>query len=124
LLLQGDGKGGFTPLSLLQSGIFVPGNGKSLVQLKNAAGNYMLAAAQNRGPLKMYSLKKPVRCEPVGPLEVRANVKYQNGKMQVRELNYGASFLSQSGRFIMLDSTIVSAEIIDNKGNKRVITNP
>ncbi|MFL5744699.1 MAG: VCBS repeat-containing protein [Niastella sp.] len=122
LLLQGDGKGGFTPLSLLQSGIFVPGNGKSLVQLKNAAGNYMLAAAQNRGPLKIYALKKPVRCEPVGPLEVKALVKYQNGKTQARELNYGASFLSQSGRFIMLDSTIISAEIIDNKGNKRVIT--
>jgi len=82
----------------------------------------MLAAAQNRGPLKIYALKKQVRCEPVGPLDVKAVVKYQNGKTQVRELNYGASFLSQSGRFIMLDSTIVSAEIIDSKGNKRVVT--
>jgi hypothetical protein len=123
LLLQGDGKGGFTPLSLLQSGIFVPGNGKSLVQLKNATGKYMLAAAQNRGPLKLYALNKPVHCVPVDRQEVRAVVKYQNGKMQLRELNYGASFLSQSGRFLMLDSTVTSVEISDNNGNKRVITN-
>jgi hypothetical protein len=123
LLLQGDGRGSFTPLSLLQSGIFIPGNGKSLVQLKNAAGNYMLAAAQNRGPLKLYTLNKQVRCVPVDQQEVRAVVKYQNGKTQLRELNYGASFLSQSGRFILLDSTVISAVISDNKGNKRVITN-
>lgn len=123
LLLQGDGKGGFTPLSLLQSGIFIPGNGKSLVQLKNAAGGYLLAAAQNRGPLKIYALKKQVRCVPVESSDVRAVVKYQNGKTQARELNYGASFLSQPARFLVLDSSVVSVEINDYKGNKRVITN-
>jgi hypothetical protein len=58
LLLLGDGAGGFKPLSLLQSGIFIPGNGKSLVELKSSNGNYMLAAAQNRGPLKIYGMKK------------------------------------------------------------------
>ncbi len=28
LLLSGDGKGNFTPLSILESGIYIPGNGK------------------------------------------------------------------------------------------------
>ncbi|OQP64691.1 RNA-binding protein [Niastella vici] len=121
LLLQGDGTGGFRPLSLLQSGIFIPGNGKSLVELKDKLGNYMLAASQNRGPLKIYGLKKQVHCIAVGPQDVRAVVKYQNGKTQLREFNYGASFLSQSGRFIVLDSTVASVEVMDSRGGKRVL---
>jgi hypothetical protein len=121
LLLLGDGAGRFKPLSLLQSGIFIPGNGKSLVELKSSNGNYKLAAAQNRGPLKIYGMKKQVHCIPVNPLDVRAIVKYHNGKTQLREFNYGASFLSQSGRFIMLDSTVASVEVIDSKGGKRAL---
>jgi len=31
LLLKGDGAGGFIPLSMLQSGINIPGNGKALL---------------------------------------------------------------------------------------------
>jgi len=99
----------------LQSGIFIPGNGKSLVQLKSASGDYLLAAAQNRGPLKIFTLTKHVKCVPVTQQDVRAVVKYKNGNTQVREINYGSSFLSQSGRFIMLDSTISSVEITEGK---------
>jgi hypothetical protein len=124
LLLQGDGNGGFTPASLLQSGLFIPGNGRSMVELKDAKGNYMLAAAQNRGPLKIYGLKKQVHCIPVEPQEVRVIIKYQNGKAQLKELNYGASFLSQSARFVMLDSSVASAVAIDRKGGKRVLVKP
>jgi hypothetical protein len=123
LLLQGDGKGGFTPASLLQSGVFIPGNGRSMVELKDAKGNYILAAAQNRGPLKIYGLKKQVHCIPVEPNEVRTIVKYKNGKAQLKELNYGASFLSQSARFVMLDGNVASAVVIDRKGGKRVLVN-
>jgi hypothetical protein len=120
LLLQGDGAGGFKPLSSLQSGIFIPGNGKSLVALRSRVGEYFLAAAQNRGPLKIFMLKKQVWCYPVGPLEVRAEVTYHNGKTQLREF-YDASFLSQSGRFIVLDSTVANVEFIDSKGGKRTL---
>ena len=30
LMLKGDGKGDFVPQTILQSGIFIPGNGKAL----------------------------------------------------------------------------------------------
>src|SRR5262249_43114054 len=49
LLLVGDGAGNFTPKSILESGIFIAGNGKGLVKLRNANYEYMVAAAQNRG---------------------------------------------------------------------------
>jgi hypothetical protein len=120
LLLQGDGTGGFKPLSLLQSGIFIPGNGNSLVALRSRVNEYFLAAAQNRGPLKMFMLKKHAWCYPVEPLEVRAEVAYHNGRKQLREF-YDASFLSQTGRFTMLDSTVARVEFIDSKGGKRTL---
>jgi hypothetical protein len=121
LLLLGDGKGNFTPASILQSGIFIPGNGKSLVQMQSASGGCLLAAGQNRGPLKIFTLKKQVKCLPVTATDVQALIKYKNGKTQLREINYGASFLSQSARFIMLDDNVVTVEITDNKNNKRVM---
>ena len=58
LLLRGDGKGHFEPLTIQQSGIFIPGNGKGLAKLKNAKGNYFLVAGQNKGPLKLFELNK------------------------------------------------------------------
>jgi hypothetical protein len=121
LLLQGDGKGGFTPQTILQSGIFIPGNGKSLVKLKTKNGKYLLAAGQNRGPLKIFELKKQVNYIPLNPLDVRATVKYKDGKVQVQEIYYGSSFLSQSQRFVVADATVASVLITDNKGNTRTI---
>jgi hypothetical protein len=57
LILQGDGKGNFKPLTILQSGIYIPGNGKGLAKLKSSDGNYLLVASQNKGRLKVFRLK-------------------------------------------------------------------
>ena len=61
LLLKGDGAGGFTPLSMLQSGICIPGNGKALVKLAGAGGNYLIAASQRQGNLEIFELNKKQR---------------------------------------------------------------
>ena len=42
LLLKGDGKGNFKPLSILQSGIYIPGDGKALVKLQGHQENISL----------------------------------------------------------------------------------
>jgi hypothetical protein len=67
LALEGDGKGNFKSLSTMQSGIYIPGNGKSITQLvtNNAIA---LAAAQNGSYLKMFGSKslneKIIRLSP------------------------------------------------------------
>lgn len=81
LILKGDGKGGFSALSILESGIYIPGNGKALVHLRGANGKYLLAASQNNGPLKVFSLK---------------NNTNNLSPTRKRESYYGYSFLSQS----------------------------
>jgi hypothetical protein len=121
LLLKGDGKGNFIPLSILQSGWFIPGNGKSVVKLRNNRGEELIAVSQNRGPLKIYKSNSAIRTFPLEKDDVTAIVKYRDGKLQKKEVNYGSSFLSQSGRFLSLGNNVISAEVINSRGKKRTL---
>jgi len=121
LLLKGDGHGNFTPLSIVESGIYIPGNGKALVRLRDPKGRYMLAASQNRGRLRLFALRSETKTIPVTPDDIRAEILYKNGTKQMQELYYGASFLSQSARFICPGKTARSVNITDRKGRTRKI---
>ena len=121
LMLKGDGKGGFKPLTILQSGIYIPGNGKALVKLVGAKGKYLIAASQNRGPLKIFEMKKSAHPVKLLPMDTYAVIKYKDGRMTRQEFYYGDSFLSQSGRFINIDNTMASVSIVDNDGHSRNI---
>jgi hypothetical protein len=119
LLLKGDGAGGFKPLTILQSGIYIPGDGKALVKLRGASGGYLVAASQNKGPLKLYQQRRDVKFIPVQPDDVSAVVELRNGKTRKEEFYYGGSFLSQSARFLAVDSNTVSVKITNSKGRVR-----
>ena len=75
-----------------------------------------MAESQKRGPLKVFELRKKVLCVPSNANDVSAVITYKNGKKQKREINYGSSFLSQSGRFLEIDSNVVSVQITDSYG--------
>jgi ASPIC/UnbV protein/VCBS repeat protein len=138
LLLQGDGKGNFAPASILQSGIYIPGNGKALVKLRGKNGKYLVAASQNRGPLKLFSLKTVITVPAAtrtfdgsgvsfvgaSPDDIRTEVIYKDGRRQLSELYYGASFLSQSARFIKVHNDAASITFTDSKGSKRQVLLP
>jgi len=119
LLLKGDGAGGFRPLTILQSGIYIPGDGKALVKLRGASGGYLVAASQNKGPLKLYQQRRDVKFISIQPDDVSAVMELKNGKTQKEEFYYGGSFLSQSARFLTVDSNTVSVKITDSKGRVR-----
>ena len=121
LVLKGDGKGNFQSLSILQSGIFLPGNGKALVQLRGKNGSSMLAASQNRGTIKVFQLKQSLRTVTVLPADISATVSLADGRKRKQELYFGASFLSQSGRFIPVGKNVNGLEIKDTRGNIRRI---
>ncbi|HXO74390.1 MAG TPA: VCBS repeat-containing protein, partial [Puia sp.] len=122
LVLRGDGKGGFQPLSILQSGLYLPGNQKSLVKLRGAGGSCLVAAGQNRGPLQILKLKKEVRMIPLEAADVSARITYRDGSVRLEECVYGSSFMSQSGRFINVTGPVVSVEIKDGAGKVRKIS--
>ncbi|WCT11209.1 FG-GAP-like repeat-containing protein [Mucilaginibacter jinjuensis] len=122
LMLKGDGKGGFKPLSIMQSGIYIPGDGKALVKLRSANGSYMLAASQHLGNMKLFELKRPVKTVKLEPLDMFAVVKYKNGKSGRLEFYNGSSFLSQSGRFFNIEDNMASVQVTNSTGKTRNIT--
>ena len=124
LLLKGDGTGNFIPRSIFQSGIFIGGNGKALVQLRNTSQKLLIAASQNKGPLKIFKLNKNKKMVSLNAMDETVMVYFKDGRKQKREVGYGSSFLSQSGRFITVDSNVQSIEIIDNKGQTRSLNFP
>ena len=119
LLLKGNGQGQFSALSILESGIFIPGNGKALVKLRGASGNYLMAASQNRGPLKVYTLKKKTSILNILPKDASAIIEFVNGKKRKEEFYFGNSFLSQSARFMSYNEQVKQITIIDQNGVSR-----
>ncbi|MEP6683018.1 MAG: VCBS repeat-containing protein [Parafilimonas sp.] len=121
LLLKGDGKGNFQPLSILQSGIYIPGDGKAFVKLESASGKYLAAASQNRDSIKLFELRKSFQTIKVNPDDISAIIHYKNGSIQKQEFYYGTSFLSQSARFITANSNMSNVVITNEKGESRTI---
>ena len=119
LLLKGNGTGNFAALSILQSGWFIPGNGKALVKLRNKNGNCMIAASQNKGPLKVYKQNDMNHTVTLLPDDLFAILNLKNGKKRKVEMGYGSSFLSQSGRFLNIDPSIISVNITNVHGVER-----
>ena len=57
LLLRGDGKGGFTPLSPLESGFFAPGDIKQLALLPRPGKAPLIVAVVNDGAARAWELR-------------------------------------------------------------------
>jgi hypothetical protein len=121
LVLLGNGKGNFTVQSILQSGFYVPLDAKALVKLRSSDNNYLLAASQNRGPLKLFESRQQRNFIPLEKGEVKAEIKFRNGSSQKQEFYYGNSFLSQSGGFVSAGKNVASVTFYDNKGETRRI---
>jgi hypothetical protein len=119
LVLKGDGKGGFKPLSILQSGIYIPGNGKALVKLRNGKGQVLVAASQNKDYLKIFKQSGSAKTIGVKPDDSYAIINYRNGRSTRQEFYYGSSFLSQSARFITTNDDIKNIDIVNRAGKKR-----
>jgi len=124
LILKGDGKGNFKPLTLQQSGMYIPHDGKGLAKLRGAKGNYLLAASQNRDALKIFELNRAVKTIKLQPGDRYAIIKYKNGKINRQEFYYGDSFLSQSARFMNVDGSMKSVNVTDDLGQTRVVVLP
>ena len=120
LLLKGDGKGNFIPLTQAVTGFYVPANAKGLAQLTTNTGRRILIATQNRGPLKVFGQSSaPLKWISLQTDDAYALIRTKDGKTYRQELYYGASFLSQSSRKIALTGREALVEIVNFQGKKR-----
>jgi hypothetical protein len=121
LVLKGKGNGEFVPLSILQSGIFIGGDGKGLSKLKAADGSLLIAATQNQGPVQLFKNKQHSKIIEASVGDEFAMLILDDGKKQKVEFNYGSSFLSQSPQFLFLSPKVIACEITDRNGKTRSV---
>jgi len=122
LLLKGDGKGHFDPIPATRSGLFLPGDMKSLVSLYDSHGQAIILAAANSDSLQVLSPRQPGgRTFYAGPLDAYAEITYRDGSKARWEFNYGSGYLSQSARAIQINQQMARLDIIDSKGRKRIV---
>ena len=121
LLLKGDGKGGFIPQTIMQSGVYIPGDGKALVTLKASNGSYLVAASQNHGLLKLYQLKEKKQFIKINDDDISATIHFKNGTVQKQEFYFGSGFLSQSARYCIVSPDASGVDIINSKGITRTV---
>ncbi|WP_431215445.1 FG-GAP repeat domain-containing protein [Puia sp. P3] len=121
LVLKGDGKGGFTPLSLPASGFYVKGDAKGLARLHTARNEDIWIATQNQDSLVTMSLARAgsgVRWIDLQPEDFSADVVTADGKTTHMEFYYGSTYLSQSSRKIPVGRNVKKIMITDFKGKK------
>ena len=122
IVLLGEGNGNFKAQTILQSGLFINGDGKSLIGLQGVGNNYFLAATQNRGALKLFKMRKNDKIIKANATDAYAIIQFKNGKTRKQEFYYGTSYLSQSSRFLNVDeNTVNSLRIFNNKGESRTV---
>ncbi|MFP4090795.1 MAG: hypothetical protein ACLFT3_10835, partial [Cyclobacteriaceae bacterium] len=93
------------------------------VTLKNKQGEQVYLASQNQDSLRVMTINegRDISTISLEPLDAWAEISYRDGSKERRELYYGTSYLSQSGRSISLSPEMKSLLIYDYQGNKREI---
>lgn len=93
-----------------------------MVKLQNNAGNYLIAASQNKELLKLFQLKSKVNNIKLNPDDAYATISYiKILKNKSRNFYYESSFLLQQGRFLTVYKNISGIQIFNNNGQIRNI---
>ncbi|MCJ8164043.1 VCBS repeat-containing protein [Pontibacter sp. E15-1] len=123
LYLKGDGKGGFAPVGLQQSGFLVDGDAKGMAELTLANGRPLVLVANNNGPLQAYTTNSasPASVIVTKPSDARIEITLDTGRKLVRELYYGSGYLSQSTRSMAIPLNAVSVVAYGFNGESRKI---
>ncbi len=117
LLLKGNGKGQFQPLS---NSIFLEKDAKGLAEIKLSNHRTLLLAACNNDSLKVFEGQPDASLEiPVRPDDAFAIATHLDGIISKHELYFGSGYLSQSSRVLLLPLTVREVTLYNFKGEAR-----
>jgi hypothetical protein len=124
--LAGDGSGRFRYVPSEQSGLFLDRDVRSLSMLHTNEGDAVLLVAANTDSLTALSLSD-ASASCGGWLRAKPNdsyaiIRYRDGSERRKEFHYGAGYLSQSARAILLHDGIASIRTADFEGKERTQT--
>jgi hypothetical protein len=121
LVLKGDGKGGFRPLPMRESGFYLPGDGRALTALRLRDG-FALVAAENTGRMRTFRLREGLAdVQKALPGDRLVEYRLPDGRLRRQEPAGGTGFLTQAGRYIVVGKDVKSAEAISSKGIRRKV---
>ena len=123
LYLHGDGKRGFSSMSLGESGWYVPGDAKGLAELRGDQDESIYIVTQNQDSLKMFRSIERNREKVIvlEPQDAWATLTFKDGSTRRVEFYYGSTYLSQSTRQISISPAVTGITIYDFAGNSRSI---
>ena len=125
LCLKGDGKGNFVPMTLQETGFFVPGDAKALACIHTAANDDVWVATQNQDSVLVYARQpaatRPAKWITLKPDDFCADIVYADGRKRHAEFYYGSTYLSQGSRTIPVDKKAVKMTVTNFTGQKREV---
>jgi hypothetical protein len=120
--LAGDGNGNFNPINSRESGFFVKGDAKSIVNLKSDQQEFILVGINN-GPVTVLEYDRPSHSIYYPKRnEVAGIIGFPDGSVQRFEFVQSSGYLSQPSRALSIPSNAIFLKIIDYKGNQREIS--
>lgn len=118
IMLMGKGNGTFTPVSIEKSGFYTPEDTRSIVKIIRGSKPVYLVGCNNES-LKAFL---PAIYSPsvrLTPKDQFAKIVINTGLTTKIEFYYGAGYLSQSSRTLVLHEAYHEIEITDFEGKKR-----
>ncbi|MDH5414791.1 MAG: VCBS repeat-containing protein, partial [Flavobacteriaceae bacterium] len=124
IFLKGHGNGDLEPVSTLETGLYLNGDQKSIVNLF-IENSQVLVAGANQGVLKAYEYKAHTgisnKILTLESLDAGAFITFTNGQKTKLEFYYGNSYLSQSSRKFEILPVMKEVVIYDYNGVTRKI---
>ncbi len=121
LVLKGDGRGNFKPLTLKQSGFINDFDATGLSLLRDKDNDLKILVANNNNLLKVFSLNQlQEQSLKILPTDISGEIIYENNSKTHKEFYFGSGYLSQSSRSIEISNGIKQIYITNNKGVKRL----
>lgn len=122
LILLGNGHGGFSVKTSVESGFKVPGDAKSLTKLRGSDGPLFIAS-QNKDSLKVFKghlASSEILFSPEA-LDTKAELIFSDGTKQAVEFYYGSGYLSQSTRTITIPRGVREMIVYNSRGESRKV---
>ena len=120
-VLLGDQKGGYISQSVEESGVYVPGDAKSLVRIVVDNKPILLAGQNNDKIVSIYNKNSSIKSIKILPNDRYAKIYLNDSIYYKREFYYGNSFLSQSNRDLFVNNNVKKVDIYGPVGSFRSI---
>jgi hypothetical protein len=126
LLLRGDGRGQFTPVSLARAGILADRDAKALASVATGPNEYLLLVSNNHDTLQAFRPTTSVRGTRfrLRPDDAFALVTRADGRTERVEFAHGTGYLSQSSRVWRVPPGTRRVVVTSYRGQRRMLKLP